>query len=100
MHDLKERDRETWEELVKGAWAPNKSDIPFCLLGADQDLEQENRRMKVSRGVVGITQSAQTLTKWFLVSPELSKISRSNSSMVMSCECKIQFHELSTAVSN
>ena len=50
----------------------------------------------VSGAVIGITQSAQTLTKFFLV----SKISRSNSSMVMSCECKTQHHELSTAVSN
>ena len=35
MHDLKECDRETWEELSKGVWAPNKSDISFCSLGAD-----------------------------------------------------------------
>ena len=39
MHDLKERERETWEELSKGARASNKSGIPFCSLGADEALE-------------------------------------------------------------
>ena len=100
MHDLNKRDRETWEELSKGAWAPYKNDIPFYSLGADKALEQENRRMKVSGGVMGITHSAQTLPKCFLLLPELYKISRSNSSMVMSHECKTPHHELWTAVSN
>ena len=74
MKVLRENDHDTWLELGKGKWAPNKSDIPFCSLGADEALEQENRRMKVQGGIVGITQNTQALNKFFLTSPELAKI--------------------------
>ena len=60
-------------------------------------LKQENHRMKA---LSELRQSAQTITKFFSWVTKLSKIFRSNSSMVMSHKCKMQHHELSTAVSN
>ena len=98
--DLQISDPEVWNELSKGIWAPNKSNIPFCSLGADEALEQENRKMKVTGGLVGITQSAQTLTKFFLVAPELSKLSDEASKMSSSNCLMTQHHEFSQAVSD
>ena len=57
MKFLKKSDTETWSN-IRSQWAPNKCEIPFCHLGSDEALEQENRKMKVTGGVVGITQNA------------------------------------------
>ena len=74
MAALKSEDCETYLHLQSGAWAPNKNGLPFCSLGADEALEQENKKMKMTGGLVGITQLPETLNKFFLVAPYLSKV--------------------------
>ena len=41
MMHLQISDPEVWNELNKGIWVPNKSNIYFCSLRADEALEQE-----------------------------------------------------------
>ena len=69
MTSLKKEDPETMQHLQAGLWAPNKSARSFCCLGADEALEQKNRKMKVMGGLVGITLRPKTLTKFFLTAP-------------------------------
>ena len=40
----------------------------------DQGLEQEIRALKVSGGVIGITQNKSALDRYFLIAPELLRI--------------------------
>ena len=57
MKSLKETDLEIYNEFMEGNWVVNKnSDVPFCALGADHALEHINRSMKVTGGLVGITE--------------------------------------------
>ena len=75
MEALSVEDPETWSCLQSGHWAPNKKGLNFCCLGADEALEQENRKLKVLGGLVGISLQPETLTKYFLVAPYSAKIS-------------------------
>ena len=75
MKMLKATDPELYQEFVEGNWVVNKNpDVSFCALGADHALEQINRSMKVSVGLVGITLNPNARTKFFLISPELSRL--------------------------
>ena len=74
MTALKEEDPETLHYLEAGLWAPKKGGRNFCCLGADEALEQENRKMKVTGGLVGITLQPQALTKYFLTAPYTTKL--------------------------
>lgn len=73
MQMLPESDPDIFEEFLKGDWVVNKNpQVPFCALGADHALEQVNRSMKVSGGLVGITLNPHARTKFF---PELARLS-------------------------
>ena len=55
MKALERSDPDIWTEFMNGNWVVNKSRIPFCAIRADHALEQVNRSMKVSGGLIGIT---------------------------------------------
>ena len=48
--------------------------VPFCAIGADHALEQINRSMKVSGGLADITLKPSARNKFFLISPELARL--------------------------
>ena len=78
MKQLEISDRETWNNLASGeTFSVTKSEVPFCGLGVDQGLEQEIRALKVSGGVVGITQNESALNRYYLIAPELLQILKS-----------------------
>ena len=74
MKSLPDSDPDIYREFISGNWVVNKNSIPFCAIGADHALEQVNRMMNVSGGLVGITQNPNALAKFFLAAPELSNI--------------------------
>ena len=45
-----------------------------CAIGADHASEQVNRWMKVSGGILGITQKQSARTRFFLVALELARL--------------------------
>ena len=59
-------------------------------------FEQENRELKVMGGIVGITQKEQSLDKYFLIAPELSKIQQQFEEMYgnVSNEKRTEHHEI------
>ncbi|KAL9958706.1 hypothetical protein ACROYT_G035756 [Oculina patagonica] len=87
---LPESDPEIYEEFCKGNWAVNKNpDVPFCALGADHALEQINRSMKVSGGLVGITLNPNARTKFFLyIAPELVRLAKDAKEMAGTTRAK------------
>lgn len=75
MKQLKLSSPEIDEELCQGNWVVNKNvDVPSCAIGADHALEQVNRSMKVTGGLIGITLNHSTRTKFFPVAPELARL--------------------------
>ena len=76
MKMMEESDPEMHQEFVAGwDWVVNKnSDVSFCEHGADHALEQINRSIKVSGGLVGIMLNPNARNKFFLIAPELSRL--------------------------
>ena len=74
MTELKTEDVDSWNYL-KDNFSINKSGIPFCSIGSDHALEQENKIMKLTGGVVGLTQNPAALHRFCLVAPFLSALS-------------------------
>ena len=71
--------------------------MPFFSIGADHGLEQINRAMKVSGGLVGITLNPSAHTKFFLISPELARLTEEAQEMA-GANTRIHHHDLSTAI--
>ena len=76
MQKARKDDPELWQEFKKGNFCVSKSNVKFTSIGPDHAIEQENRRLKVSGGIVGITQHEQALERFFLAAPVLSAISK------------------------
>ena len=58
MEELSKSDPDILKEFENGNWVVNKnSESSFCALGADHAHEHVNRSMKVTGGLLGITQN-------------------------------------------
>lgn len=75
MHELKNSHPETWKELQNGNISVTKSSIPFVSIGADHACEHLNRMMKVHSGLIGISNNANARQRFFLATPEMSRLS-------------------------
>ena len=73
MMGLKENDAVSWKYL-KDNFSINKTGIPFCSIGSDHALEQDNKLLKVNGGVVGLTQNPTALHRFCLISPSLASL--------------------------
>ena len=74
MADLEKSDPDIWHEFQRGNWVVKKSASPFCALGSDEALEHQNRALKVTGGLVGITQNPNALARYFLSATHLNAI--------------------------
>ena len=76
MQNIKKTDPKLWKEFEDGKFCVSKSNVKFTSIGSDHGVEQENKRLKVSGGIVGITQQEQALQRFFLAAPVLSALSK------------------------
>ena len=96
MKRLKESDPDIWNEFERGNFVVNKSNVPFCAIGADHGIEHVNRSMKVSGGLVGITLNEAARSRFFLVAPELSRLAQEAKTLInLKPETDSQHHESS-----
>ena len=96
MYELQHTDPLIWNELNSGHFCVNKSTVPFCSLGVDHALEQVNKTMKVLGGIRGITQKPMTLARFFLVAPELARLSAEAEKLAgITKRQRVHHHELS-----
>ena len=72
---LKSQGQQSWKFLKSGNFSVKKSQVPFCALGTDHALEQENRKMEVLEGICGLANRKNALENYFLLSPLLGNIS-------------------------
>ena len=63
---------EIWSEFSNENRVAIKNNIPFCARGPDHALEQINRWMRVTRGLVGITLNKNARNPFFLIQPILN----------------------------
>ena len=75
MMQLKKSDSQSWHYLKKH-FCVNKSGNPFCFIGSDHALEQENKIMKVTGGVTGLTQKPTSLNRFCLIALFLNALSK------------------------
>jgi len=70
----------------------------YTSIASDHGIEQENRKLKVMGGIVGITQNEKALDKFFLIAPELSKALHEFSQEygLGGMECQRQHHEVNS----
>ena len=74
MHDTKENYPDVWDEFLAGNFCVSKSLNAFTSIAPDHALEQENRRLKVNGGIIGITQNKSALARFFMIAPELKRM--------------------------
>ena len=74
MHDTKENYPDVWDEFIAGNFCVSKSLNAFTSIVPDHALEQENRRLKVNGGIIGITQNKSALARFFMIAPELKRM--------------------------
>ncbi|MES9880238.1 MAG: hypothetical protein ABW185_05080 [Sedimenticola sp.] len=100
MKSLKTSDPDIYCEMMEGNWVVNKnSTVSFCAIGADHALEQINRSMKVSGGLVGISHNPSARAKFFLISPELARLATEAQQMAgVKAEQRTRHHGLSKAL--
>ena len=83
MKALPQRDPNIYSELADGNWIVNKNlHVPFCGIGADNGLVHMNRSMKVSGGLIGITQNASARAKFFSDRPRTIQVIISRASQI------------------
>jgi len=66
----------TWGELQAGIIAVTKNDIPFVSIRAEHACEHLNKLTKIHSGLVGISNNANARQRFFLVTPELSRVAK------------------------
>lgn len=97
MKSLKTSASEAYSEFLEGNWVVNKNSyVPFCAAEADHGLEQINRSMKVSGGLAGITLNPSARAKFFLIAPELARLTAEAQQIAgVKFEIRIHHHSLS-----
>lgn len=99
MASLESSDPEIYGEFITGNWVVNKNKVvPFCAVGGDTALEHLNRSMKVSGGLVGITLNESARAKFFLISPELARLTAEAKAMAGLVAERAHHQELNSAV--
>ena len=74
LHDLKSLPSSILAQLQSGNFTVTRTKHKFSSITIDQAHEQSNKTVKGSGGAVGLFLSRDMLTKWLLVTPELSRI--------------------------
>ena len=72
--ELEDVDPTSWKYLEEN-YTVVKNDIPFVGIGSGHALEQENKTLKISGGVIGITQNQNALNRFCLASSVMNGLS-------------------------
>ena len=101
MYALKQNDARSWEFFKSGNFSVNKSMVPFCALGTDHALEQENKKMKVLGGISGIANKKFTMESYFIAAPMLNRVCENIVSTFTGYRIdKKQHHQLAGSISS
>lgn len=74
MQYVRKTHSDIWREFQQGNFCVTKSPIGFSSIAPDHAIEHENRALKVTGGVIGITQNEDALNRHLLISSELTRM--------------------------
>ena len=74
MQETQKKDPYIWEEFMQGNFCVTKGAVGFTSIAPDHGIEHENRKLKVTGGIVGITQNEKALDRYFLIASEVAKL--------------------------
>ena len=75
MQQLQQKHPEVYKEFVEGQHAISRSSQPFASVWTDMALEQSiNLDSKSKAGIIGISQNAEALRRWFLTCHERASL--------------------------
>ena len=96
MQSTEKNHPDIWKEFLEGNFWVTKNEIPFTSIAPDHALEQENRRLKVRGGIIGITQNENALKRFFLIAPELERTCTmfEESFFISSSSSRVQHHDI------
>ena len=98
MQQLETTDPFIWHEFMEGNFCVKKSSVAFSSIGVDHAIEHVNRSMKVMGGIRGITQKPAALSRFFLIAPELARLSQeAEAAAGYSEEGRTKHHDLTPA---
>ena len=102
MKALPETDPDIYRGFKDGNWVVNKNpNVPSSGLSVDYGLKHIKRSMKVSGGLVGITQNPSAPAKFFLIAPELACLARQAKDMAgVTVKVQERHHNHNTKVLN
>ena len=92
MEQLEITDPNIFNEFCKGNFCVKKNNIPFVSIGPDHAIEHVNKLMKIQGGLKGITQQHSAILRWFLIAPELQRLSEETTNMLSSSSTFCQTH--------
>ena len=99
MYNLKDSDPDIWKEFTNGNFCVKKSLTPYTSVGVDHALEQENRKIKVLRGLKGIKQKSETLADFFPIALKMSRLSQeAEKSVSVTSQSRKQHHDISVCM--
>ena len=99
MREIQITDLSIHQEFIAVNFTVNKNQIHFCAIRVDHALEHINRTMKVTGGLVSITQNASARERFFLTALELSRLAEEANVMAGSLRAsENKHHDLSLAV--
>ena len=74
IYDMENLPTSVHEEFLLGKWVLSKTCNKFSAIPFDQAHENENKYVKGDGGIIGITEKPETMRKWLVAGPELSRL--------------------------
>jgi hypothetical protein len=99
MKKHKDTDPLIWNYFEEGNFSVQKTDILGSALGIDHAGEQENKKLKIQGGLIGITRQQNSRDRYFLIAHIVSEIDKEMREM-SGCARKerSQYHDLTPSV--
>ena len=98
MYELKHTYPKIWEDFQKGEFTVKTNQTAFTAIGVDQAQEHVNKIHKGNGGVCGLTTNSEALLRYFLSTPELSRLSVETEEILGIKQCdRDQHHDLSSS---
>ena len=74
MRNLEYNDHDIWEDFMAGGLSIQTTKVPHTAIGVDHAGEQQNKKLEIQDGLIGITTKENSRSRYFIISPVISQI--------------------------
>ena len=97
MRKLKHNDPDICKYFMEGNFSAQTTKVPHTAIWVDHAGEQQNKKLKIHGGLIGITTKENSRNKYFIISPVISQIVNEMEEMG---NCKRSKHTLHRRLNN